>query len=404
MSNLLQFNVIANCGSTGRLAEDIGDVAIDSGWKSYIAYGREMRPSNSELIKIGGKIDILSHLLKTRILDRHGFGSYNATKDLLIQIERIKPDIIQFHNVHGYYLNLPLVLKYIIDNDIPLVWSLHDCWSMTGHCSHFALIGCEKWKTGCFQCPLKRNYPQSLLFDSSKRNYLEKKRLIEAIPRLSIISGSEWLANIARQSYFKNRDIHVIPNGIDTNIYRPRENGKELRAKHGLEGKFVIMAAGTSWLPYKGLEDYGLLRKVLPNQFAIILVGLSKNDFAKLPTGVIGIPRTKSPDELAEYYSMADCVMSLSRLESFGLTPVEGFACGTPAIVYDNVALSELITEDTGFKVPVGDIELLKEKCFEVYRLGKAHYSEKCRQIALEKYDRNKCFRQYIDLYESLLK
>lgn len=403
MPKLLQFNVSANCGSTGRLAEDLGDVAISHGWESYIAYGRSKKDSSSQLIKIGSRFDIYTHVIKTRLFDRHGFGSRRATRTLIKQIDEIKPDIIQFHNVHGYYLNLPILLEYIAKHDIPIIWSLHDCWSMTGHCAHFALVGCDKWKTGCFKCPLKHNYPESWCVDSSKRNYKDKKRMIEAIPRLTIVSGSQWLADIAQQSYFRGRDIKVIANGIDTEIYAPRDNANELRKKYGLEGKFVIMASGTVWLDYKGINDYGKLRRELSEDYAIILVGLSDEDFDKVPDGVIGIPRTKSPNELAEFYSMADCVMSLSRLESFGLTPVEGFACGTPAIVYDNVALSELISDEVGFKVQVGDIDALKKAVISLKQKGKQSYSENCRKLALNTYDKAKCFGNYIDLYNKIL-
>lgn len=403
MPTLLQVNVSANFASTGRLAEDLGDVALNAGWKSYIAYGRACRPSNSELIRVGNKLDIYAHLLKTRLFDRHGFGSERATKKLIQQIDEIKPDVIQFQNVHGYFLNLPVILSYIAEKDIPLIWSLHDCWSMTGHCAHFALEGCEKWKDECHHCPLLKDYPNSWGWDSSRRNYREKKKMIEAIPRLTIVSGSEWLANIARQSYFKNRDIHVIPDGIDTDIYSPKTNAVELRKQYGFENKFVIMASGTVWPFYKGIADFAKLRGMLSNEYAIIIVGMQQNEIDKLPQGLIGIPRTKTPEDLAGWYSMADCVMSLSRLESFGLTPVEGFACGTPAIVYNCTSTPELITPETGFVAEAGNIEDVKAKVEKLREIGKESYSKRCREIALKKYDRNVCFNEYLDLYKSLL-
>lgn len=404
MPKLLQINVTANVASSGRLCEDIGDVAIAHGWDSYIAFGRDYRPSNSNLIKIGNKFDLYAHVAKSMLFDRHNFGSYYATKKFIDEIDKIGPDIIQLHNIHGYFLNLEILLSYVAEKDIPVVWSLHDCWSMTGHCAHFALVNCDKWKTGCYQCPNLSDYPKSLGWDSSRKNYADKKRLIEAIPRLSIISGSEWIASIARESYFKNRDINVIADGIDTEIYSPKSNGLELRKKHGLQGKFVIMASGTAWPEYKGISDFAKLRAILPESYEIILVGLTPTDIEKLPEGLIGIPRTKSPQELAQYYSMADCVMSLSRLESFGLTPVEGFACGTPAIVYDNCALPELITEDTGFIVSPGDIASLKVKVEMLSARGKEHYSDKCRSVALQKYDRFVCYDEYLAVYNSLLR
>ena len=404
MPKLVQFNSVANWGSTGRLAEDIGDVAMAAGWESFIVFGRESNPSNSHLIQVGGRMSVMSHVIISRLFDRHGFGSYMATKQLLKRLDEIKPDVFQFHNVHGYYLNLPLVLQYAIEKRIPIVWSLHDCWSMTGHCSHFVTVGCDRWKTECHNCPRRCDYPSSWFIDSSRRNYRDKKRLIEAVPRLTIISGSEWLAGIAAQSYFKGRDIRYIPDGIDTSIYQPRSNGDELRNKLGLKGKFVILATGTVWGENKGLKDYGELRKMLSDDYAIVLVGMSDEDLATVPEGVIGLPRTKSPQELSEFYSMADCVMSLSRMESFGLTPVEGFACGTPAIVYNTTALPELITPETGYVASFLSVTDVKEKVEMMKAKGKAFFSQSCRRVAVEKYDRHRCYSEYLKVYEGLMR
>lgn len=403
MHKLVQFNSVANWGSTGRLAEDIGDVAMSYGWDSYIVFGRQYNPSTSHLLRIGGKVSVFSHVMLTRLFDRHGFGSFYATKQLLKKFDEIKPDVFQFHNVHGYYLNLPLVLKYATEKKIPIVWSLHDCWSMTGHCSHFITVGCDRWKTECHDCPRKKAYPNSWLVDSSRKNFREKKRLIEAVPQLTIISGSEWLAGIASQSYFKGRDIRFIPDGIDTDIFQPRNNGVELRKKHGLEGKFVILATGTVWGEDKGISDYGRLREMLSDEYAIVLVGMDEAALATAPKGVIGLPRTKTPVELSEYYSMADCVMSLSKMESFGLTPVEGFACGTPAIVYNTTALPELITPETGFVAKFLDVADVKKKVEMLKEKGKLAYSKKCREIAVEKYDRKRCYAEYLKVYEQLI-
>ena len=211
------------------------------------------------------------------------------------------------------------------------------------------------------------------------------------------------MADIAAQSYFKGRDIHVIADGIDIDIYQPRINGVELRKKLGLEGKFVILATGTDWKEDKGVYDYGKLRSMLSDDYAIVLVGMSREWLAKVPEGVIGLPRTKTPQELSEYYSMADCVMSLSRMESFGLTPVEGFACGTPAIVYDTTALPELITPETGFIAKFLDVEDVKRKVEMMRAKGKAFYTKKCRDIAVDRYGRTNCYNEYMKVYKSLL-
>lgn len=400
---LLQINTTANCGSTGRLAKDIGDVAIAHGWESWIAYGRDVAPGASHLIKVGSRTEVLWHVLMSRLFDLQGFASRCATKRLIREIREIKPDVIQMHNIHGYYLNMPVLFNFIAESKIPVVWSLHDCWTMTGHCAHFANIGCEKWQTECSHCPLKGEYPASLLTDGSQRNYRRKKALFTKLQNITMVSASHWLGGIIGKSYLAKYPLRIIPNGIDTEIYAPQNNGAEIRRHLGLEGKFVLIGVGTAWTREKGLYDYYELRKKLSANYAIVLVGMTDKQIAELPEGIVGLPRTKNPHELAELYSMADVLMSLSYLEAFGLTPVEGYACGTPAIVYDRTSTPELITPSTGYVAHAGDIEDVKQKVEALRTKGKAAYTEACRAEALAKYRREDRFGDYIELYENIL-
>ncbi len=407
MPTLLQINSCINVNSTGRLAEDIGNVAISNGWESYIAYGRDYRPSRSHEIKIGNKFSVTSDILMTRLFDLHGHGAYFATKRFLHELETIKPDVIQLHNIHGYFLNHHLFFDYVAKRDIPVFWSLHDCWSMTGHCGHFVGVGCDKWKKECHHCPLLKDYPNSWLIDSSRRNYNDKKRLFNSLPRLTIIPTSEWLGNLVRQSYLKNHNIIVIPDGVDTTIFSPQiERSMEIRHKLGLDGKFVVLASGTVWADYKGIPYYIKLRESLSDDYAIVFVGMSTTDIERLKPsckGIIMNPRTNSIEELAAYYTMADCVMSLSKMESFGLTAVEGYACGTPAIVNNSTALPELITKKTGFVVNSDNIQDIIEKLNVMRRNGKDYYSKSCRELALRQYSKEAAYSKYLKLYSQYL-
>lgn len=404
MPKLLQINTSANWGSTGRIAEQIGLLAIAHGWESYIAYGRSANPSRSILIKIGSKLGVLWHVVESRIFDNHGLASRHATHQLIKKIKEIQPDIIHLHNIHGYYLNYKILFEYLNTTNCPIVWTLHDCWSFTGHCAHYIHNQCEQWKTGCMNKECKRYYPVSYV-SRTKQNFNLKKRLFLSLcDRLVIIPVSRWLVEQTKQSFLGLLRTQCIYNGVDTTVFFPQET-EHLACKYKLKGKTVLMGVASSWSEEKGLSDFLALREKLPESYAILMVGLSDEYIARLPKGIIGIPRTQSIKELAELYSVADILLSLSRAETFGLTVAEGMACGTPSVVYNNTAVPELITPETGLVVDkTGDIDSLISSIKEMERKGKEHYSKACRMRAVEHFDKDKCFEKYIDIYNEILK
>ncbi|MEJ5317866.1 MAG: glycosyltransferase [Tenuifilum sp.] len=401
-NKLLQINSLANSRSTGRIAEEIGQIAIAAGWESYIAYGRHARTSQSKLIKIGSDWDIKWHGLQTRLFDRHGLASTNATKKLVEKIKEIKPDIIHLHNLHGYYLNIEILFHYLATANIPVVWTFHDCWPMTGHCAHFTFVGCEKWKTQCFSCPQKKNYPGSYFLDRSKQNHKQKRNLFTSVNDMTIVTVSNWLAEIVKQSYLKDYPIRVINNGIDVNVFSPQSRDS-IRLKYGLADKFILLGVATEWGRRKGLHDFIELSKILKDDEIIVLVGLKDDQIKTLPENIIGITRTESTQELAEFYSSADVVMNISYEETFGLTTVEGFACGTPGIVYNTTASPELVDDSTGLIVDPGDIKGLVKAITQIKEKGKQSYSEACVKRAHRFYRKEDRYREYIELYEELL-
>lgn len=220
---LLQINVSANWGSTGKIAEGIGLAAMANGWESYIAYGRAMQPSKSNLFKVGRKKDIYLHYAYQRVFDTEGLGSKKATKDLIKFIRELKPNIIHLHNIHDHWVNYEILFEYLNQTDIKVVWTLHDCWPFTGHCYHFQSVGCERWKDGCHNCPLVHEYPNTLL-DNSSKNFIRKKRLFTGNKNLTLVGCSKWITEFASQSFFKNHRTKVINNGIDLNTFTPPIN------------------------------------------------------------------------------------------------------------------------------------------------------------------------------------
>lgn len=399
---LLQINVAAIKASNGAIARDIGTMALSRGWKSYIAYGRFALPSDSELIRVGNNLDIKIHGLLTRLFDIHGLGSNIVTHRFIREIKKIKPDIVHLHNIHGYYLNYKILFDYLNKNNIPVVWTFHDCWPFTGHCGYFELYNCDKWKTQCFDCPAVRAYPKSLFFDRSRQNYLLKKRLFTAHNTLYITTVSKWLKGLVEKSFFSSSPVTVVYDGIDTDAFCYRES--DLRKQYGLENKFILIAAAANWTSAKGWNDYIKLSTILPDDCRIFLIGVKDEQKVQLPSQIVSVGRINGKEKLAEYFSMADVLLNLSYQETFGMTTAEAMSCGTPGISYNKTACPELISPETGIVVEAGDMNQVLSAINEIKKNGKSFYSDACRKRVLDNFDIKKVNMAYFDIYEQILK
>lgn len=405
MPTVVQFNPVVKNGSTGRITEQIGDLALARGWDSLIVYsGRPKNVSNSRLIQCGNYLDSVLHAVETRLFDRHGLGSRRATKRLIRQLLELKPDILHLHNIHGYYINYEVLTNYIVANNIPVVWTFHDFWPITGHCSYFSDINCEKWINQCHSCPKISYYPKSLGFDNSKNNYKLKKKLFSSISNLTIVPVSKWAGSLVDKSFLRNKRVIPIYNGVDLSVFQPQGNQNELKLKYGFDSNCkVLLALATTWGKRKGWFDYIELAGMLPENIKIVLVGVTQKQKHELPASIITIARTESVTQLAELYSLADIVMNLSYQETFGLTTVEGFACGTPSIVYNCTASPELMSKDVGELVEPGDLDGVVNAINALLLRGKEFYSSNCIERAKMLFSHEDRFNDYIDLYEEII-
>lgn len=404
----LIINVSANSGSTGRIAEEIARTAISRGYDSYFGYGRLGRESKSTLIKIGNDWDIRWHGLESLLWDNHGFGSRMATNKFISEIERIKPDVINLHNVHGYYLNVEILFEYLAKTDIPVVWTLHDCWPFTGHCSYFDRYNCEKWKTGCHHCPNSKGYPKSLFLDRSKANYARKKELFNKSKNITFVAVCQWMANNVKDSFLGRYPVETIYNGVDIETFRPRFKGlngsNSMKAKLGInENVKVVLGVASTWDRRKGLDDFVKLRTMMNDKYAIVLVGLNDKQIAALPEGVIGIKRTESVDQLAELYSLADVFVNPTYVDNFPTTNIEALACGTPVVTYRTGGSPEAIDEFTGMVIGQGNVEQLRA-AVEHFAMNKSRYSMACRERAVKCFNKQDRFNDYVELFDNLIK
>lgn len=399
MPKLLIISVTCNQGSTGKIAEQIGFMMKEEGWDVYYAHGaRRVNSSKLKTIHFSSVKAEYLHALKALLFNADGLGSTRETQKLIEQIKEIKPDVIHLHNIHGYYLNYKLLFEYLNSTDIPIVLTLHDCWNFTGHCTHFVYANCEKWKSGCYECPLI-GFSNMALIDRTRYNYGLKKRLFSNNKNIYIVPVSNWLGDIIKQSFLKDKNIKVIHNGIDLNIFKPYPKD--------ISDRFKILGISNIWNKNKGLNDFYKLRKLLPlNEFEILLIGLSEKQIKQLPLGITGIRNTSNQTELAKLYSEADVTISLSYAETFGLTIAEAAACGTPGIVYNNTALPSIISSESGIIVKTGDIAGVRDAIMEIKNnLNKTKFTSKvCRAHAEQNFDKDLCFREYSKLFKSIVK
>lgn len=407
MHTLLQINVTANSGSHGKIAEDIGRLALERGWRSVIAYGQRANPSQSELLRIGNSLNLYEHAFETRLLDNHGLASRKATRQFLKKVDDIRPDIVHLQNIHGYYLNYKLLFQYLKDKGIPVIWTLHDCWPFTGHCAYFDYAECDKWMTECHApCPCKGNYPGSFFIDKSAINYRKKKDIFTQMENLTLVPVSDWLGGLVKQSFLRNYRMKVIHNGIDIQLFKPAKD-KGFREKYKIGNKKVVLGVANIWEERKGMRDFLKLRESLPDDYIFVLVGAPGDKKEVEYPGVIRIGRTQNQQELVQLYSLADIFLNLTFEDNYPTTNLEAMACGTPVLTYNTGGSPEAVSPETGWVVEKGNIEkvaaiikdYLSKNEVEKVNMGKA-----CRERAIQEFDKNKRFNDYFELYARYVK
>ncbi len=365
---VLFINSFCGTGSTGRICCELADKLSAEGYECKIAYGRSnVVPEKWKHygVRIGNALGVRCHALSTRIFDNTGFCSKTATRIFLKWADDFDPDILWLHNLHGYYINIELLFEWIKSKqDMEVRWTLHDCWSFTGHCSHFTYVQCKKWETYCRQCIQKKRYPASFVIDSSETNYERKRTAFTGVNNLTIITPSKWLSDLVKKSFLNGYPVEVRYNTIDPQIFKPTSGN--FRKRYALEDKKIILGVASTWDARKGLQDMINLRKKIDGSIRIVLVGLSKKQIKRLPDGITGIERIYDPSELAEIYTAADVFVNTSYEENYPTVNLEAEACGTPVVAYDSGGSAETLKMPLSKTVTPGDVEELKRTIMRI--------------------------------------
>ena len=395
---VLQINSVCGFGSTGRIVTDLYDVLESEGHECCIAYGRGEAPKEYNTIKIGSKFDFYSHVLKTRLFDSHGFGSTRATKYFIKQIEEYNPDIIHIHNIHGYYLNVEIFFDYLSTLEIPIIWLLHDQWAFSGHSAYFELdLNGEVPQKNLLKSQMK-DYPKSWIVDNSKINFIRKKELFTKCGNMTIVTPSIWLLELVKKSYLSKYDGIVINNGIDLKVFKPFESN--FREDNNFLNKKIILGVASVWEERKGLKFFNRLAEELPDEYQIVLVGIDNKTKKNLNKKIFSINRTSNLKELAEIYSCSDMFINPTLEDNFPTTNLEALACGTPVITFNTGGSAESLDEYCGIFVEKGNLDKLIQG---ITNLSVSNVKEiDCLKRA-EMFNKNHKYKEYIDLYISLM-
>ena len=394
---VIQINTTCGKGSTGKIAVSIANCAKKAGISSIIVYGLGNTSEDKTYRVQSHKMYVLNNLL-SRVFSCEGSTNYFSTKKLIKFIDREQPDIIHLHNIHGHYIHSGVLFKYIKKKNIKVIWTLHDCWAFTGQCPYFTLLKCDKWKNGCGECKQFKNYPK-YLWDNTKKMWTKKRKWFTGVREMIIVTPSNWLSDLVKQSFLSEYPIKVINNGINLDVFKPKVSN--FRKNNNIK-KYMILGVSFSWGIRKGLDVFIELSKVLPNNYSIVLVGTDEDIDRNLPKSIFSIHKTQNQEELAEIYSAADVFLMPTREDNYPTVNMEAIACGTPVLTFKTGGSPEMVDRETGVVILTEEINFIANKVVEICE-KKLLLSENCVRKA-SKFDQNDRFQEYIDLYKEMIK
>lgn len=328
------------------------------GDESWVFWARGNHEQDEHMQCIASMPEVCLDGLQTRADGRPGFHSKGITRRLLSKLDEIDPDMVHLHVLTGYYINIEMLFDWLAKHRCKVNWTLHDCWDFTGHCIYFTYAKCDQWKSGCAlnsACPQKREYPECWFAGDTvvRKNWEDKKRIFTSLPaeRVQLITPSEWLADLVRQSFLSKYDVKVVHNTVNTDIFKPTPSN--FRVRYGLKDKFVVLGVASKWSERKGLADFLRLAKDLDNnKFAIVIIGLSEKQIKQVESSegkIIALPKTDTKQALAEAYSAADVFFNPTKEDNYPTVNLEAEACGTPVVTYDIGGCRETLCNPISF-------------------------------------------------------
>lgn len=391
---VVQINFSCTWGSTGKICDSVSKLLSEKGIENYIFYTYGGNPQKCDhYIRYGNLFYEKMQGIKSRVLGNYGFNSFFATRYLLKKLDKIQPDIVHVHNIHGHDCHFGQLFRYLKEKNIKVFYTFHDCWAFTGYCPHFTMAKCENWLNGCGNCVLRRRY--SWFFDKSADVFARKQAALQGLD-LTIITPSVWLSDLVKRSFLNQYPVKVIHNGIDLSVFQPLESN--FRETKGLQNKKLVLGVSMGWSKEKGVDVFIQLASRLPKDYQIVLIGTDDNTNKILPKNIVSIQQTRNPRELAEIYASADVFANPTREENYPTVNMESLACGTPVVTFRTGGSPEMLDETCGSVVECDNIEAFEKEIIRICT-EKPYTKEACIRKAKE-FDKNERFKEYLALYE----
>lgn len=395
---ILQINTVYKQGSTGKIAYQIQQLVNSKGGNCIVAYRyAESHDEKENIYEISTWLDCHIHNRLAKITLLQGVWSISRTRKFIKFIKGFDPDIIHIHNIHGSYVNHPMLFSFLRNANIPIVWTLHDCWSITGQCAYFDMLKCDKWKTGCRSCKLHMDRLLNIVnIPNIMWNF--KRKWFNRVHNMILITPSQWLADLIKQSYLQDYPVKIINNGIDLQVFKPTPS--DFRKKLCIKNRFIVLGVAFDWGKRKGLDVFIELSKRLnSNRYKIVLIGTDDRVDELLPSNIISIHRTRNQVELAAIYTAADVFVNPTREDNYPTVNMESLACGTPVLTYRTGGSPEIIDETCGAIIDCDDIDTMEKEIMRICE-DKLYSEAACLQRA-RRFDSNQRNEEYIELYEN---
>lgn len=388
--------------STGKIVADLFGHLTRLGHEVLVCYGRGPQSEEMAVHKFSGSIEFLIHALLSRLIGLNGMFSPIATYRLKRKVRRFKPDVVHLHDLHGFFLNYFSFLDFLKEKKIPVVWTFHSEFMITGNCG--ATNGCEKWKVSCDSCPQKSTFPETWIFDFSRYLFFRKKRLFQNQPNISITTPSTWLAhNVAASPMLGSKSIiKTVPNGVDCEIFRVGAS-QEFPSVRSSTEEFIVIAVGANLMSSaKGGSFVIELAARLPDM-TFLLVGATQGA-KKLPSNVTSFGVVSDKAYLANLYEQSDLTLVVSKSESFSMVCAESLACGTPIAGFKSGGPEEVAPPGYGFFVEYGDNDALEHGLKRIHSgEEQLQSSSACASWAKQQYGLEIMTERFLHCYEEAI-